>query len=292
MEVSTFELLVKRIAPPPNDPVVASQVVARRVVQGYFLTISNLEDQEFLYALDFHISLPTPPDPDRTLAGNNVVVRFDVAGANQPLTLRPTGASVSTTRFSTSFRLGAKQTASFKLLPNLTETLLTNPNPDLEVRGFVELRLPTISQSSGSTNGSIEGPAVLVQRVPQSDRPVKVLLNPEIRGTFLPNTPPNASSDFDQINYPLELASGKGLNEVEPDSTIFFPLLVDQISQLAEVLPLRDRPTIDFSTLDEEERAAALVEVISQIEPSEENLQNVSDLLSKLNVPIEMQLVS
>ena len=278
MEVSTFELLVKRIAPPPTSP-----TVARRVVQGYFLNISNLEDKEFLYTLEFHISLPNPPDPDRTLAGNAVVI-LDIAGANQSLTLSPTSATVSTTRFSTSFRLGAKQTASLQLLPNLTPALLADPNPDLEVRGFVRLRLPAIFGRNGS-------PFPVFQRVPQSDSPVKVLLNPEIRGTFLPNNFPSGGGDFDQINYPLALASGKGLNEIEPEpgGPIFIPN--ERIPGLVEELPLRDLPAIDFAALGEEDRAAALVEVISQIEPSEANLQNVSNLLSKLNIPIAMELV-
>lgn len=276
MEVSTFELLFKRIAPPPASP-----VVARRVVQGYFLTISNLEDEEFRYTLDFHISLPVPPDPDRTLAGNTVAL-LDIAGANQPLTLSPTGATVSTTRFSTSFRLGAKQTASVQLLPELTPALLINPNPDLEVRGFVQLRLPAVfSFSSG-----------IFQRVPQSDGPVKVLLNPEIRGTFLPNSFPGGDGDFDQINYPLELASGRGLNEIAPEpGGPIFRIPEVRIPEIVEALPLRDRPVIDFASLAEADRTAALVEVISQIEPSEENLQNVSDLLSKLNIPIAMESI-
>lgn len=277
MEVSTFELLVKRIAPPPTSP-----TVARRVVQGYFLNISNLEDEEFLYTLDFHISLPNPPDPDRTLAGNAVVF-LDIAGVNQSLTLSPTGATVSTTRFSTSFRLGAKQTASLQLLPNLTPALLAATNPDLEVRGFVRLRLPAVSGGGR--------PFPIFQRVPQSDSPVKVLLNPEIRGTFLPNNFPGGGGDFDQINYPLTLASGKGLNEIEPEPG--GPILIpnERIPQLVEELPLRDLPTIDLADLGEEAQAAALVDVLSQIEPSEANLQNVSDLLSKLNIPIAMELV-
>ena len=275
MEISTFELLVKRIAPSP-----AANSVARRVVQGYFLTISNLENEEFLYTLDFHISRPDPPDPDRTLAGNSVVL-LDVAGANQVLNLAPASATVNTTRFSTSFRLGAKQTASLQLLPDINNpALLANPNPDLEVRGFVRLRLPAVFGGF---------PSFL--RVPQSDRPVKVLLNPEIRGTFLPNGFPGGGDDFDQINYPLELASGKGLNEIKPEPGGPIIILPERIPELIEELPLRERPTIDFAALDEEDRTAALIEVIGQIEPSEENLRNVSDVLSKLNIPISMELV-
>lgn len=280
MEISTFELLVKRIAPlpPPGSPgAPALATVARRVVQGYFLTISNLEDEEFRYTLDFHISAPNPADPDRTLAGNTVVL-VDIAGANQPLTLFPTNATVSTTRFSTSFTLGAKQTASLQLLPNLTPALLANANPDLEVRGFVRLRLPAVISFSP-----------FIRFVPQSNSPVKVLLNPEIRGTFLPNSFPGSGDDFDQINYPLELASGKGLNEIEPDPG--GPIIINPglVTGLVEQLPLRERPTIDFAALNEEDRAAALVEVIGQIEPSAENLRNVSDLLSKLDIPIAME---
>ena len=277
MEVSTFELLVKRIAPPP-----APNSVARRVVQGYFLTISNLEDEGFRYTLDFHISLPSPPDADRTLAGNAVVL-LDVAGANQPLTLTPTSADVTTTRFSTSFFLGAKQTASLQLLPNINDPgLLSAPNPDLEVRGFVQLRLPAIFQFFPR-----------LQRVAQSDRPVKVLLNPEIRGTFLPNNFPSGGGDFDQINYPLELASGRGLNEVEPEPggpIIVFPDadILDPIDQL----PLADLPMIDLRAMDETERVSALIEVMGQIEPTKKNMQNINNILSKLEIPVGMKLVS
>ncbi|WP_024546321.1 hypothetical protein [Picosynechococcus sp. NKBG15041c] len=270
MEVSTFELLVKRIAPPP-----AASAIARRVVQGYFLTISNLENEAFQYTLDFYISLPNPPNSNRTLV-NNAVVLIDVAGANQPLTLTPTNATVSTTRFSTSFSLGARQTASVQLLPNLTPALLAETNPDLEVRGFVEIRLPAIFRR-----------APLFRRVPQSNRPVKVLLNPEIRGTFLPNNITN-TADFDQINYPLALASGNGLNQIEPEPggpILINPGVIDRLPQLGQ-LPF------DFTSLSEVEQANILAEVMGQIDPNNDNLQNVNQLLSNLNIPIRMNNAS
>ena len=269
MEVSTFELLVKRIAPPPTDP-----TVARRVVQGYFLTIANLEDQDYTYRLDFHISTPNPPDPDRTLAGNAVVL-FDIAGANNPLPLFPSGPDT----FSTTFLLPAKQTASLQLLPDLTPALLTQANPDLEVRGFVRLRLPALFDGL---------PLPLFE--PQSETPVQVLLNPEIRGTFLPNGFPPGGGDFDQINYPLELASGRGLNRIEPESNPFLLFTPNLVGELVEQLPLREQPSIDFGALTPVARSEALIELLAQVEPSEENVRNISDLLSKLNVPIQMAL--
>jgi hypothetical protein len=48
---------------------------------------------------------------------------------------------------------------------------------------------------------------------------IDVLVTPEIRGTFLDNDYPSAGTtnelDFDQINYGLPVASGKGRNTVE-----------------------------------------------------------------------------
>lgn len=284
MEISTFELLVKRIAPlpAPGAPGAATlTAVARRVVQGYFLTISNLEDKDYTFNLDFHISRPNPVDPDRTLAGNTRV-RYDIAGENELLPLNPVGVGPLPTTFTTRFTLPAKQTASLQLLPDLEKPrLLTDANPALEVRGFARLRLPAL------------GGRFPFFPVPQSNTPVKVLVNPEIRGTFLPNNfPASGTGDFDQINYPLEVASGKGLNEIAPEPGFFIQLSPDRISRLVDNLPLRERPTIDFSTLSEESRTEALVEVLAQVEPTAENLQNVSDLLSKLEIPIRMESVN
>src|SRR5690349_14151653 len=110
MEISTFELLVKRIAPQP-----APADVARRVVQGYFLTITNLESKDLTFRIQFTISRPNPVDPDRTLF-NNVNLLYDIAGANQELILR---GNATSTVFSGLFVLPARQTASVELLPKL-----------------------------------------------------------------------------------------------------------------------------------------------------------------------------
>jgi len=45
-----------------------------------------------------------------------------------------------------------------------------------------------------------------------------MLVNPEIRGTFLLNAfPATLGGDYDQINYPLAIASGRGMNVVEAE---------------------------------------------------------------------------
>ncbi|NDJ20721.1 hypothetical protein GS682_03495 [Nostoc sp. B(2019)] len=256
MEITTFELLVKRIAPPP-----APANLARRVVQGYFLTITNLESKDLTFRVRFNISRPNPIDPDRTLF-NNVDLLYDIAGANIPL---PLSGGVNSTVFGGSFVLPARQTASLQLLPKIG--LFAAANPDFEVRGYVTLRLPRIGGQ------------------PQSDTPVKVLINPEIRGTFLPNGFPGGSiEDVDQINYPLAIASGKALNEIASDPPLVFvpglpPILTSPVSSEIESLLL---------DADELEKSQSLVELMAQLDKDPQNLEKLSDLLSKSNIPIRV----
>jgi hypothetical protein len=192
MEISTFELLTAPIAPVMGLPP-ALLPVARRIVQGYFLTISNLEAFSVVYRIDFTISLPVPADPNKILL-NNAVLLIDFEGANTevPLTQVPEQPEV----YRGFFTIPAHKTASVQLLPKLPDVLTPGL---LEVRGYVSLSRAVFGFP------------------PESFPPVKVLLNPEIRGTFLPNNFPSGATtelDFDQINYTLAIASGKGLNEI------------------------------------------------------------------------------
>jgi hypothetical protein len=193
MEISTFEILTAPIAPVMGIPPVLLPV-ARRIVQGYFLTISNLEAFSVVYRIDFTISLPVPADPNKILL-NNAVLLVDFEGPNTevPLTQQlPAKPEV----YSGFFTIPAHKTASVQLLPKLPDVLAASM---LEVRGYVSLSRAVFGFP------------------PESFPPVKALLNPEIRGTFLPNNfpaPPATELDFDQISYTLAIASGKGLNEI------------------------------------------------------------------------------
>ncbi|MGL5059699.1 MAG: hypothetical protein ACRC62_06925, partial [Microcoleus sp.] len=121
MEISTFELLVKPIAPSvPSAPEL--NPVLRRIVQGYFLTISNLEAFDVRYRIEFNISLPVPPDPHKILIdGVNVRLIIDVEGPNNFIALSqsPTDPSV----YRGFFRIPAGKTASVELLPLLPDAL-------------------------------------------------------------------------------------------------------------------------------------------------------------------------
>lgn len=276
MEVSTFELLFKPIAP----RIPAIEAVARRVIQGYFLTISNLEDRRVNYNIEFFNSQANPPSPNRELEATpnsgvgritprNFDLIFDVAGANPDLLNIRRG---SEGQIIGNFSLNPKQTASVQLLPKLS-TLLNDllDNPNLEIRGYVNLRL---------------------QRsfvFPQNNSPAKVLLQPEIRGTFIPNDFSSSSTsnfigDFDQINYSLTTASGTALNQILPET--LFPVPIPIPSFPLDPATLSDN--IGFADMSDQERIEMLVTSLAQIESSEENLQNLDQILAELNIPISM----
>ncbi|MEG4109936.1 hypothetical protein [Microcoleus sp. S13_C5] len=269
MEVSTFEILAKPIAP----PIGGLEAVARRVVQGYFLTISNLEAIDLRYRIEFTVSLPVPADPNKIIIllppdKQNVSLVVDVEGANIDVTLTQVKPQV----YSGVFKIPAHKTASVELLPKIPQVLTPGL---LEVRGYVSLFLPAIFKFPKS--------------VPQSTKPVKVLLNPEIRGTFLPNgfpSVPNPSPDFDQINYTLAIASGKGLNEIPPEPgkpIIIGPILEPLLEQLRN-------GNLDLASLeaDNSEKAQLLVQLLAQLDANDVNLKELNTVMDKFDIPVRM----
>jgi len=126
--------------------------------------------------------------------------------------------------------------------------------------------------------------------IPQSRTPVKVLLNPEIRGTFLPNgfpLVPNPSPDFDQINYTLAIASGKGLNEITPENGL--QLSID-LPTLEPILEQFRNGTLDLASLeaDNSEKAQMLVQLLAELDPNDVNLKDLNIVMEKLEIPVRM----
>jgi len=288
MEISTFELLAKPIAPVPGLPA-NIRPVARKIVQGYFLTISNLESFPVEYRIEFTIRKPNnnPAGLNRILRNNtvvNAVIFLDSVNDNQSITLIKDPDEGQTERYRANFTIAGRNTASFQLLPNVPE-VLTIPRL-LEVRGFVSL----------------------FRRRPSSAAvaPVRVLLNPEIRGTFLPKgfpppvnppLPPDADTkfDFDQINYTLALASGKGLNVIPagPDeTTLGVPTnLVSPIFQ--PLLEELNNGTLDLASVEAEnpEKARMLVQLLAELDASEVNLSELNTVMERLDLPVRMSSI-
>lgn len=269
MEVSTFELVYKPFTPSFGNAQLAA--LARRVIQGYFLTVSNLAAQDYKYQLEFRISLPTSGDTNR-LMENNVVIFADVAGTNTPLTLSRN--SNSNRYVSGLFTIPAGQTALVAVLPNFVGSL-ANLSPQIEIRGFVSLRIPALFRPR----------SFFTQ--PQSDPnvPVQVLLNPEIRGTFLPNDFPAdlTDLDFDQTNQTLAVASGKALNLINPEpGSLLKPVVID--------LDGGTLSRLDQSLLgaDEAERTATLLALLGQVAADPANIEVLDAVLEQAQLPLRV----
>ncbi|MGB0564673.1 MAG: hypothetical protein ACPGVO_23175, partial [Spirulinaceae cyanobacterium] len=178
-------------------------------------------------------------------------------------------------------------TASIQLLPRLTPELLVQENPQLEIRGYTRLKVPSFRQD-----------------LQNDGRPVSVLLQPEIRGTFLPNNfPGGAPGDFDQINYTLLTANGQALNEIEPEQLPAKKVdidraIVDELPQFYERLDKEikagDPKAINALLAElktgspEKKQMTELVNSLKAIDPDSDNLREVSDMLRKVGVPIAL----
>ncbi len=233
MLVSNFELLVKRIAPLSGTAPVDAPF--RRVVQGYFLTVTNLSPT---FSTNFFLTFTIPTvsgaknvtDNEFVLGAApiaNVVTLVDTATQeNLPLTLTLVDGNANYKKFNTnSFLVRPLQTVIVVLLPNIGANTSIIPSASIEIRGFVE-----IAQSRRFFSGR---PAI------------DVLITPETRGTFLDNEYPNFGSprdlDFDQISYSLPTFSGGAKNTVEavpalplPDISIFDFSLNAEIGRSAD----------------------------------------------------------
>ena len=263
MIVSNFELLLNRIANVTNLPASVTPLF-RRVVQGYFLTITNLDKVRTGL---FRLKLTIPnSNGNRIINPNNVDCFFDNGIINNyqlPINRLsiPTSTAKSLTFYSESFEIAPKQTGIVLVLPKVT-AFITNPNPDLEIRGFVELEQVRQSMFSFST------PAI------------DVLVTPETRGTFLDNAYPTTNTvdelDFDQLAYSLPIASGQAKNTVEAlPSFIIPPILSDKITlpELVEKFSIAN-PDIEKGELQ------ALFEQLSAIKENGELMKIIRKMES------------
>ena len=183
MLVSTFELLVKPIAPAGAGPA----PVARTVVQGYFLTIANTNNSPVRVRLQF-----TATTPGLTI--NDTVTISDVVGNNNEF---GEIAPVNDKRSLYFVNIPANDTALVTLLPDVSKPEILAAK-SLEIRGYVEVFLAAPAQKS-----------------------IDLLLTPEHRGTFLPDDITITTPDFDQLAYALPTANGGSLftlTKAEPET--------------------------------------------------------------------------
>ncbi len=192
MLVSTFELLVKPQFPKAeNLPVVVPEdlelkiaKLSRTIIQGYFLTLSNINAFDVTLSLVFTVVSNPPVDTAK------LVAFLDVNEINMSAALEPDFAP-NKIRFTRT--IPASETGLFLLQPNILVPDLLK-NEAFEVRGFVEVFISSISTGYNSA---------------------KLLLTPEHRGTFYKNLDLEANEvQLDQIAYSLPTGHGGSLFEL------------------------------------------------------------------------------
>lgn len=200
MLVSTFELLVKPQLPkladisnlPPGVmlPPEATKL-ARTVLQGYFLTISNLNAFDVTLSLVFTIVLTPPPPIPLPPASLDLLGFLDVDGRNifELLDVEPDLAA-NKIRFTRKIPSG--DTGLFLIQPNILKPGLLK-DAKFELRGYVEVFISSLSTGFNSA---------------------KLLLTPEHRGTFYTDLFSGDPVQLDQIAYALPTAHGGSLFEL------------------------------------------------------------------------------
>ncbi|WP_299673633.1 hypothetical protein [uncultured Roseobacter sp.] len=263
MNVSQFELVFK-----PQSP----EGPADTVLQGYFLKISNVEDQELSYRLDFTTS--SISDPDRSLFENTIVF-VDTPGQNNAAGTFSLvgGLDAKSFRLNPLVTVPAHGTALVAVLPGDPFALpgCTPPTPDFECRGYVDISLPALFQF-------VEGPGGFgfFQQVPQSDAPVDVLLTPQNRATYL--KPDGAIGAQTQSSLPL--ANGEGKMAIEPGQPFGLggaALEASELDDLVAELP------------DGAIRPALLATLMGQIDPKAIDLEAFNATLERAGVDLALQ---
>lgn len=209
--VSTFELLVKPLVQPTADILNAG----RTTIQGYFLTISNL-NRNVPVKLRVNFTAQTP-----NLNSQPILAFFDVTGSNTPLT------PMRSTRKRKTYMIEIKphDTGLFLLQPDVTQKEVVAA-ANTEIRGFVTISLANLFGSNS----------------------FDLLLTPQQRGTFLPNGFPDNKTDFDQLAYSLPTATGGSKVTLTQFKFPSFPIrdipaeIIDLDPGLAEII--RDNPSL------------------------------------------------
>lgn len=208
--ISHFELIFKKQAP-------INGVVLETVLQGYFLELTNLEERDFLYNIDFVSQPPSNNDAGSKLDGNTIAI-LDNPGAAVPnnvfsqLALLPPANNTYRATGHT-YRIAASATAKLAVIPQVIALPGIDDTPvgrDIEVRGYVKISLP-----------AVDGAA-------QKSSPVDIMVTPQSRGSFFSFPEEEAGVPFtfeggiikNQIQASLTTSTGGAIMQVDPEQPV------------------------------------------------------------------------
>ncbi len=189
MFLSTFELLsnVAQLPRIPNPIIEQLKPISREVLQGYFLTLSNL-DEDNAVDLKLIFTVVTANAEDKFDEGV-VSSFFDADGTNKPLSI----TAISTDKRSIVLTLPPKDTGLLLVQPNPFKLLNKLSESEIEIRGYVEIEY---------------------MRSQKSPKIAKILATPEQRGTFYQlDIPTNSDGTVDR-EAELSLASEQNLDQI------------------------------------------------------------------------------
>lgn len=198
MIISTFEILVKPQLPtdlPSGTPAIPGiGNLNRKVIQGYFLTVANVNFFPVTVSVVFTLKFPRTPagaPPRLPSTFQDLLDIVDISGENI------FGPSPQARLVPEIVPQNNKARLTFTIPENTTGLLILQPNilkpgvldgANFEARGYVEIFLSSLSGSNDAT----------------------LLITPEHRGTFFNNltgaTP--AEVGLDQIAYALPVSNG------------------------------------------------------------------------------------
>jgi hypothetical protein len=186
--VSTFEVLLK----PQLPPIPELKKLSRKVIQGYFLTLSNVNFFPVTVSIVFTIKFPVDPNSttERPTSWSDFLNAVDITGENLlspgQIKLEPV-IMEENSKARITFTLPANGTGLLLLQPNIVPPSDLLATANFEARGYVEIFLSSLSGSDTAT----------------------LILNPEQRGTFFrENEGKIDSTSLDQIAYALPVSNG------------------------------------------------------------------------------------
>jgi hypothetical protein len=185
MLVSTFEVLLK-----PQFPKIPGgfDAVTRTTIQGYFLTIANVNFFPVTVSLVFTIKFPTDLDDpsERPTSFEDFIDAVDISGQNIFGRLIPEIVPQNN-KARLTFTIPENATSLFILQPDFIKQPELLKAANFEARGYVEIFLSSLSGSDTAT----------------------LVVNPEQRGTFFRTLDDNPSGvGLDQTTYNLPVSNG------------------------------------------------------------------------------------
>ncbi len=194
MLVSTFELLLKPQFPtPPNttppipgNPNIAN--ISRAVLQGYFLTIANVNFIDVTVSLVFTVTFPITIPPSFPANFSDFLDALDITGTNLVGTSTQLIPEILNNKARLTFTIPKNDTSLLVVLPNIVKRPELLKNQNFEVRGYVEVFLSSLSGSDTAT----------------------LLVTPQLRGTFFRDATATdlTKAGLDQIAYDLPVSNG------------------------------------------------------------------------------------